>query len=133
MTSHPAQLRTRRNTYAALGSCSPSRLGSLSRSGQNSGTASQGALTSVVYSRFFFFSSRRRHTRLQGDWSSDVCSSDLGQLVGDRVTGTVGAVALGVPALDDVDAGVEPVEVLAVEEMMVGQEHEAVQDRKSVV
>src|ERR1022692_3080467 len=23
-----------------------------------------------------FFSSRRRHTRLQGDWSSDVCSSD---------------------------------------------------------
>src|SRR2546426_12358564 len=29
---------------------------------------------------FFFFSSRRRHTRLQGDWSSDVCSSDLAQL-----------------------------------------------------
>src|SRR5205807_6864128 len=27
--------------------------------------------------RDFFFSSRRRHTRLQGDWSSDVCSSDL--------------------------------------------------------
>src|SRR5574341_2054627 len=26
----------------------------------------------------FFFSSRRRHTRLVGDWSSDVCSSDLG-------------------------------------------------------
>src|SRR5919106_2859100 len=25
----------------------------------------------------FFFSRRRRHTRLQGDWSSDVCSSDL--------------------------------------------------------
>src|SRR5688500_20330513 len=25
----------------------------------------------------FFFSSRRRHTRLQGDWSSDVYSSDL--------------------------------------------------------
>src|SRR5256885_13979232 len=24
-----------------------------------------------------FFASRRRHTRLQGDWSSDVCSSDL--------------------------------------------------------
>src|SRR2546426_6431465 len=29
------------------------------------------------YFFFFFFSSRRRHTRLQGDWSSDVCSSDL--------------------------------------------------------
>src|SRR2546426_4192833 len=31
---------------------------------------------------FFFFSSRRRHTRLQGDWSSDVCSSDLSYLAG---------------------------------------------------
>src|SRR5256885_12093133 len=31
---------------------------------------------------FFFFSSRRRHTRLQGDWSSDVCSSDLRDVVG---------------------------------------------------
>src|ERR1039457_4323622 len=30
-----------------------------------------------VFSFCFFFSSRRRHTRLQGDWSSDVCSSDL--------------------------------------------------------
>src|SRR5688500_20238996 len=30
----------------------------------------------MLYS-FFVFSSRRRHTRLQGDWSSDVCSSDL--------------------------------------------------------
>src|SRR5574337_96726 len=28
----------------------------------------------------FFFSSRRRHTRLSGDWSSDVCSSDLADL-----------------------------------------------------
>src|SRR6266508_6390184 len=29
--------------------------------------------------RFFFFSSRRRHTRWPRDWSSDVCSSDLRQ------------------------------------------------------
>src|SRR5699024_11326771 len=28
----------------------------------------------------FFFSSRRRHTRSKRDWSSDVCSSDLGYL-----------------------------------------------------
>src|SRR5438105_13333394 len=28
----------------------------------------------------FFFSSRRRHTRSTRDWSSDVCSSDLGAL-----------------------------------------------------
>src|SRR6266481_6145030 len=30
----------------------------------------------------FFFSSRRRHTRWNCDWSSDVCSSDLGEHVG---------------------------------------------------
>src|SRR5437763_7811795 len=30
---------------------------------------------------FFFFSSRRRHTRYIGDWSSDVCSSDLAATV----------------------------------------------------
>src|SRR5256885_9348211 len=32
----------------------------------------------------FFFSSRRRHTRLQGYWSSDVCSSDLRSLQAPR-------------------------------------------------
>src|SRR5256885_2584304 len=37
--------------------------------------------TLCCLSCFFFFSSRRRHTRLQGDWSSDVCSSDLGPRV----------------------------------------------------
>ena len=31
---------------------------------------------------FFFFSSRRRHTRSLCDWSSDVCSSDLLAVVG---------------------------------------------------
>src|SRR5699024_11611144 len=30
---------------------------------------------------FFFFSSRRRHTRSKRDWSSDVCSSDLNRLM----------------------------------------------------
>src|SRR3712207_7594587 len=30
---------------------------------------------------FFFFSSRRRHTRYWRDWSSDVCSSDLGRTI----------------------------------------------------
>src|SRR5699024_11242557 len=29
------------------------------------------------YIFYFFFSSRRRHTRSKRDWSSDVCSSDL--------------------------------------------------------
>src|SRR6266511_4376396 len=41
---------------------------------------------------FFFFSSRRRHTRFSRDWSSDVCSSDLRQLGEDRI------VALGIVA-----------------------------------
>src|SRR2546430_5675297 len=50
---------------------------------------------------FFFFSSRRRHTRFDCDWSSDVCSSDLilqhhgpaAQLVGDadEILGTAAA------------------------------------------
>src|SRR2546429_7181511 len=31
---------------------------------------------------FFFFSSRRRHTRCSRDWSSDVCSSDLPLMAG---------------------------------------------------
>src|SRR2546430_13340803 len=30
---------------------------------------------------FFFFSSRRRHTRFDCDWSSDVCSSDLSTFI----------------------------------------------------
>src|ERR1039457_7343751 len=35
-----------------------------------------------LYLFYWFFSSRRRHTRLQGDWSSDVCSSDRGGACG---------------------------------------------------
>src|SRR5438093_13146723 len=33
----------------------------------------------------FFFSSRRRHTRLVSDWSSDVCSSDLGSKLSEGI------------------------------------------------
>src|SRR5207248_495223 len=39
-----------------------------------------GCDTFVVF-LLFFFSSRRRHTRSYGDWSSDVCSSDLAKTV----------------------------------------------------
>src|SRR5690625_7036169 len=35
---------------------------------------------------YFFFSSRRRHTRWPRDWSSDVCSSDLGVGLGNGAT-----------------------------------------------
>src|SRR5256885_13742155 len=41
---------------------------------------------------FFFFSRRRRHTRLQGDWSSDVCSSDLSPRVRAQVHAAEGVV-----------------------------------------
>src|SRR5256885_10602065 len=52
---------------------------------------------------FFFFSSRRRHTRLQGDWSSDVCSSDL-------ATGKLGVMLVGLGAVSTTFiAGVENV------------------------
>src|SRR5256886_3324823 len=41
-------------------------------------TTTVSASTSNVHSLvLFFFSSRRRHTRFDCDWSSDVCSSDL--------------------------------------------------------
>src|SRR6266498_1979720 len=46
----------------------------------------------------FFFSSRRRHTRCGRDWSSDVCSSDLGVPVPDPMAADAGArleIALG--------------------------------------
>src|SRR5256885_2485552 len=52
---------------------------------------------------FFFFSSRRRHRRLQGDWSSDVCSSDLVS------GGVVNENGLDIPGLLAHTAGRKPV------------------------
>src|SRR5689334_23713796 len=43
---------------------------------------------------YFFFSSRRRHTRWNCDWSSDVCSSDL-EVVAERVDVLLGRGQLG--------------------------------------
>src|SRR5262245_63328631 len=40
---------------------------------------------------YFFFSSRRRHTRCLSDWSSDVCSSDLGAIRQHRAPFDAGA------------------------------------------
>ena len=58
----------------------------------------------------FFFSSRRRHTRLRRDWSSDVCSSDLepkqvSWLIRRPTEANVPAPSAGVPTLFDVDEG----------------------------
>src|SRR5260370_19302169 len=44
----------------------------------------------LIHVRFFFFSSRRRHTRFKCDWSSDVCSSDLEAGVEGAELGVVG-------------------------------------------
>src|SRR3712207_3797440 len=43
----------------------------------------RGRAVAVIRPVLFFFSSRRRHTRYWRDWSSDVCSSDLFEVVGD--------------------------------------------------
>src|SRR6266481_127519 len=60
----------------------------------------------LVRSYVFFFSSRRRHTRWNCDWSSDVCSSDLGEPEGFVIraaqhtavaVGLVGLAPLGLP------------------------------------
>src|SRR5690349_22879929 len=53
---------------------------------------------------FFFFSSRRRHTRSLRDWSSDVCSSDLG----DDITAQA---VMSSPAATVTNAGVYPVTI----------------------
>src|SRR5437763_5145649 len=65
-----------------------------------------------VFVFFFFFSSRRRHTRYIGDWSSDVCSSDLGTALQSWISdacdadeqGTVQGALTGISAL--AEAGV---------------------------
>src|SRR5438445_10775398 len=73
---------------------------------------------------FFFFSSRRRHTRYWRDWSSDVCSSDLeAQFLGRE---RVGRDLLPVD-LDDARRGrnrdlIEPVLGGRSEERRVGKE-----------
>src|SRR5260370_42015358 len=63
---------------------------------------------------FFFFSSRRRHTRFKCDWSSDVCSSDLIDIASARPasrSAARGAAARGTGAgdVDSARGGVFPV------------------------
>src|SRR5256885_12938487 len=62
-----------------------------------SSVAQQKWATSGCYDGSFFFSSRRRHTRLQGDWSSDVCSSDLLRWRHVNVIGARQVVVIGRP------------------------------------
>src|SRR5256885_6894725 len=64
-------------------------------SGSRSLVETAGVITRA-WAVLFFFSSRRRHTRLQGDWSSDVCSSDLGLPVALQVEGQQAPLPAGV-------------------------------------
>src|SRR5437762_11046696 len=59
----------------------------------------------------FFFSSRRRHTRYIGDWSSDVCSSDLQRTQGWKVgvDGSVAIIAVGAGGAIDTNSIRSPI------------------------
>src|SRR5690625_7538884 len=89
---------------------------------------------------FFFFSSRRRHTRWPRDWSSDVCSSDLEEIearnegelaekseqetnefLDDRVTTRLEEMAEGIPKAIK-EAGASTSDVDRSEERRVGKE-----------
>src|SRR2546421_5696076 len=79
----------------------------------------------------FFFSSRRRHTRSDRDWSSDVCSSDLHDARVFRIHGDIGAASIlvdeenalpvlaGISGAKDSTLGLRPVRS---EERRVGKE-----------
>src|SRR6476620_5710733 len=60
------------------------------RRSRDGASAPKGA---TVPGLFFFFSSRRRHTRYWRDWSSDVCSSDLERRV--EAVGEIAPVGFG--------------------------------------
>src|SRR5256886_3147822 len=53
---------------------------------------------------FFFFSSRRRHTRFDCDWSSDVCSSDLSTEMSNEMLVTASHTPGSVPSTRSIPA-----------------------------
>src|SRR5437879_11468096 len=76
----------------------------------------------VSFCVFFFFSSRRRHTRYIGDWSSDVCSSDLGTRVASRSTHVRASESTGGEPFADASRAIVPVQAPRSEERRVGKE-----------
>src|SRR5205807_6490245 len=85
----------------------------------------------------FFFTSRRRHTRLQGDWSSDVCSSDLELAQEPRWSERLGGFVRRSP-VREIDFYAERLHALGlpapvVIEKVYGHEVAGARDRKSVV
>src|SRR5690554_7269463 len=83
-----------------------------------------------VVNVFFFFSSRRRHTRCGRDWSSDVCSSDLPERLLDETALFLHRVITDLPPakrrmIENLHRSDEPLrsrKVLRSEERRVGKE-----------
>src|SRR2546421_7446131 len=69
----------------------------------------------------FFFSSRRRHTRSDRDWSSDVCSSDLVSLGEMRRVFNLGIGMIAIVARDDVESVAAAAARTGVETWIVGE------------
>src|SRR2546430_9731700 len=90
-----------------------------------------------AYHWFFFFSSRRRHTRFDCDWSSDVCSSDLVGIVHNEAAGKP-AMVLQRKAIQECDDRIAKLVFLAVTRFLfllgfLRDDRHASLDRKSVV
>src|SRR2546430_6445737 len=68
VTEHSSRIKRSNNECRSLGATS-ARVGG--------GLLTIETIRTACIQLYFFFSSRRRHTRFDCDWSSDVCSSDL--------------------------------------------------------
>src|SRR5207245_5766865 len=82
-----------------------------------------------MFCLFFFFSSRRRHTRCYRDWSSDVCSSDLLEVLGvhlwlllQRLARSPRGIPSGFPWITSYDSSTTLSLVIRSEERRVGKE-----------
>src|SRR2546429_4447002 len=68
----------------------------------------------------FFFSSRRRHTRCSRDWSSDVCSSDLGRA--EHLDGKADVLDLAFDGMVDLHAHAAVLAVFTLEGLRIGEQ-----------
>src|SRR3989449_7711872 len=78
---------------------------------------------------FFFFSSRRRHTRCSRDWSSDVCSSDLDDRA-DAERGELEGTERALESAADLAVGDALVDGLATEELRARQRAARSEERR---